>query len=71
MSPTRGTKIRALRAEQPLWDRFDAATKALGTDRSTWLRDAMLWCVHETDAKMPKRPKINGNISGTEQTDEQ
>lgn len=49
------TPHRQVRVEDDLWERFDASTKALGTDRSAWLRDAILWCVREPGSKMPKR----------------
>lgn len=52
------TPHRAIRVDDDPWERFDQATKALGTDRSTWLRDAILWCVREPGAKMPRRPNI-------------
>jgi len=50
------TPHRAVRVEDDLWERFDTATKALGADRSGWLREAILWCVREPGSKMPKRP---------------
>ncbi len=49
------TPHRALRVEDDLWERFGAATTELGTDRSTWLRNAILWCVREPGARMPQR----------------
>lgn len=50
------TPHRTFRVEDDLWEPFDAATTALGVDRSTWLRDAVAWCVRAPGAKMPKRP---------------
>jgi len=50
------TPHRALRIEDDAWEQFGAATKELGTDRSAWIRDAILWCIREPGAKMPKRP---------------
>lgn len=52
----RGTARQTIRIDETLWEQFDAATKALGTDRSTWLRDAIQWCVRDAEAKAPKRP---------------
>jgi hypothetical protein len=49
------TPIRPLRVEDDLWERFGAATQQLGTDRSAWLRGAILWCLREPGAKMPQR----------------
>jgi hypothetical protein len=49
------TPLRALRVEDDLWERFGAATGQLGTDRSTWLRNAILWCLRDPDAKTPPR----------------
>jgi hypothetical protein len=50
------TPIRALRVEDELWDRFGEATEQLGSDRSTWLRNAILWCLREPGARSPQRP---------------
>lgn len=50
------TPLRNLRIEDELWDRFEEATTALGTDRSTWLREAIRWCLREPGAKAPRRP---------------
>jgi hypothetical protein len=49
------TPHRALRVEDDLWERFGDATAALGVDRSTWLRNAILWCLREPGARMPQR----------------
>jgi hypothetical protein len=50
------TPHRALRVEDDLWERFGAATRDMGSDRSTWLRNAILWCLREPGAKQPQRP---------------
>lgn len=50
------TPHRQFRVEDDAWKKFDAAAKALGTDRSALLRAFVLWFVHEQDAKMPRRP---------------
>lgn len=50
------TPHRQVRVEDDLWEQFDQATRALGTDRSTWLREAIGWCVRTPGAKMPRRP---------------
>jgi hypothetical protein len=49
------TPIRPVRVEDDLWERFGAVTQQLGTDRSAWLRSAILWCLREPGAKMPQR----------------
>jgi hypothetical protein len=51
----RGTARQTIRVDETLWERFGEATEALGTDRSTWLREAIAWCVRERGAKMPRR----------------
>jgi hypothetical protein len=58
MSPRKvgKTKQRQMRVEDDIWDAFGKATETLGTDRSAWLRDAIMWCIREPGAKMPKRP---------------
>jgi hypothetical protein len=52
------TPHRALRVEDDLWERFGAATSQMGSDRSTWLRSAILWCLREPGAKAPQRPAV-------------
>lgn len=51
----RGTARQTIRVPEDLWDRFDEATKQVGTDRSNWIRDAIRWCVGDLDAP-PGRP---------------
>jgi hypothetical protein len=51
----RGTARQTVRVDEDLWDLFATATETLGTDRSTWIRDAIRWCVHESDVS-PSRP---------------
>lgn len=63
------TPIRGIRVDDDLWERFDEATKALGTTRSAWLQEAIRWCVHEAGAKTPKRPKIDGYKNRTDDTE--
>jgi hypothetical protein len=53
------TPLRALRVEDDLWERFGIAASQLGTDRSTWLRSAILWCLREPGAKMPPRAAVD------------
>src|SRR6266545_4821112 len=50
------TPTRGVRVDDELWQRFDDATKALDTNRSAWLLDAIRWCVREPGAKQPRRP---------------
>jgi metal-responsive CopG/Arc/MetJ family transcriptional regulator len=54
----RGTARQTIRVDQDLWTRFDEAAKRLGVDRSTWLREAVRWCVGEPDAAPPRRPPV-------------
>jgi hypothetical protein len=49
------TPARNLRVDTELWERFDEATKLLGTTRSDWLRNAIRWCVGEAGAEAPSR----------------
>jgi hypothetical protein len=50
------TPHRQVRIEDDPWERFRLAAAALGTDRSAWMRDAVLWCIREPGAKPPRRP---------------
>lgn len=52
----KGTARQTIRMDEELWKKLDAATKALGTDRSTVLRDFARWYVREPGAKLPRRP---------------
>jgi hypothetical protein len=54
------TPARNLRVDTELWERFDEATKLLGTTRSDWLRDAIRWCVGEPGAEEPPRGRGTG-----------
>lgn len=54
----RGTARQTIRLDEDLWTRLDEAAKRLGTDRSTWLREAARWCVGEPDAAAPQRPPV-------------
>lgn len=59
----RGTARQTIRMDEVLWEKLDAAAKAVGTDRSTYLRDFARWAVHEKGAKMPRRAP-SGSASG-------
>jgi hypothetical protein len=50
------TPHRTVRIEDEHWERFGEAAAALGVARTEWMRDAILWCIREPGAKMPKRP---------------
>lgn len=58
------TPHRGLRVDDDLWETFGRATADMGVDRSTWLRDAIRWCVREPGVKMPKRPLSPAGTSG-------
>jgi hypothetical protein len=58
---SRGTDRRTLRVDEDLWTRFGDAVRALGTDRSTWLRDAIRWAVRDPNAAAPGRPEPDAN----------
>jgi predicted DNA-binding protein len=60
----RGTARQTIRLDEDLWERFDEATKRLGTDRSSWIRDAVRWCVGETDVSPPEQPSERVEESG-------
>lgn len=55
--PGKGTDRKTIRVEPALWDALETATRQLGTDRSTWIRDAICWCVGWPGAEAPKRPE--------------
>jgi hypothetical protein len=38
------------------WYDFDAAAKAMGTERATVIRELIDWYIGEPGAKLPKRP---------------
>ncbi|WP_345191752.1 hypothetical protein [Streptomyces lavendulae] len=38
------------------WYDFDAAAKAMGTERATVIRDLIDWYIREPGAKLPERP---------------
>lgn len=48
--------VRGIRVPDNRWDRFDAATKAAGTDKSKAINALLAWYTHEPGAKLPKRP---------------
>ncbi|WP_341719834.1 hypothetical protein QQG74_09105 [Micromonospora sp. FIMYZ51] len=54
----RGTARQTIRMDEELWEKLDAAAKAVGTDRSSYLRDFARWAVHEKGAKMPRRAPL-------------
>lgn len=51
----KGTSRHTIRAEDALWDEFDAAAKLLDSDRSTLLRDYMAWVLRKPDARPPRQ----------------
>lgn len=65
----RGTARQTIRVDESLWERFAEATALVGLDRSSALREFVRWYVGDADAKMPRRPKIDGNTRGTKQSD--
>lgn len=54
--PTPGKSRKAVRMDDDLWERFGQATEAAGLDRSTVLRDFVIWYVDETDRVTYRRP---------------
>ncbi len=64
MAPTRGTPTRPIRIEPALWERFGDLAQP---DRSTVLREFIRWYVREPGGRIPKRPKIDGYNSGTDE----
>jgi hypothetical protein len=50
------TKHRSIRLEQDLWDRLDAAAKAIGYDRSSVIRQFVRWYLRVPGAQLPQRP---------------
>jgi hypothetical protein len=65
------TPLRNLRVEDSLWDRFEEAATELGTDRSSWLRDAIRWCLREPGVRAPRRLPVEtqdpqGHSEGTQ-----
>lgn len=52
----KGTARQTIRADVPLWERFDESATAAGSDRSTVLREFMRWHSGDPGAKLPKRP---------------
>lgn len=50
------TPLQNIRMEKALWRRLGRASDALGTDRSTLLREFAEWVVREPGVRMPKRP---------------
>jgi hypothetical protein len=52
----KGTARQTIRAEEPLWVRFDEAATAADSDRSEVLREFMRWYSGEPGAKLPQRP---------------
>jgi hypothetical protein len=39
-----------------LWDRFGELAAAVGSDRSTVIRELIAWYVRQPGAKLPNRP---------------
>lgn len=54
----RGTARQTIRMDEALWEKLDAAAKAVGTDRSTYIREFARWAVHDKGAKMPRRAPV-------------
>lgn len=52
----KGTARQTIRAEVPLWERFDEAATSVRSDRSAVLREFMRWYSGDPGAKLPKRP---------------
>lgn len=52
----KGTARQTIRMDEDLWEKLDEAAKAMGTDRSSYLRDFAKWAVREKGARMPRRP---------------
>lgn len=52
---TVGTRTRAIRVEDELWDAFLRAAKDSGVERSELLRQFMSWYIGKSD-RLPQRP---------------
>lgn len=50
------TPLQNVRMEKPLWRRLGRAAAAVGTDRSTLIREFAEWVVREPGARIPRRP---------------
>jgi len=63
MAPSKGTDRQTFRLPANEWAEFGKAASAMGTDRSTYLREFVRWTLRRPGAKMPKRPPIEGTRS--------
>lgn len=60
----KGTARQTIRMDEDLWEKLDEAAKAVGTDRSSYLRDFARWAVREKGARMPQRPPVTQPVEG-------
>lgn len=49
------TTPRQMRIDKDTWEDFNTAAKLLGTDRSTLVREYILWMLRRPNAKAPAR----------------
>lgn len=62
----RGTARQTVRVDEDEWEKFDATTKSLGTDRSAYLREVIRWANGEPGAQAPTRPDPPAGRDGEE-----
>lgn len=55
----KGTARQTIRADEGLWESFEASCKAVGLDRSAALRAFMRWFNSEPGAELPARPQVS------------
>jgi hypothetical protein len=55
--PGKGTRQRAIRIDDALWERFGEVAEALGMDRASLIREWVRWAVGESGAQPPRRPE--------------
>lgn len=65
----KGTARQTIRISEELWEKLDKAAKALGTNRSDYIREFASWAVREKGAKAPRRPSVGFGDVSAETTD--
>ena len=54
----RGTARQTIRIDQEIWDEFETLATRMGTDRSSLIRNYVLWMLRHEKGQTPRRPGV-------------
>jgi hypothetical protein len=62
--PSKGTQHRSVRVSDADWADLETATKAVGSDRGTVIKEFIRWYLRRPGAELPEPPERKADDAG-------